>query len=658
MTKSLILISVLTGLFFSCKPSSPTIISVGEESVKTDEFKYIYEKNHSKDHDRYSKESLDSYLDLFINYRLKVLEAEKLKLDSTPAFETELSGYKKQLAKPYFADDLMTEKLAHEAYNRSKTAIKARHILITVDETASPQDTIYAYNRIKTILDTIGKGADFGNMALQFSQDPSAKSPIGKPGHKGNLGYFSSLRMVYVFENAAFTTPKGKVSKIIRTKFGYHILQIQDVFAMTYKVQVAHIMIKAANGLAPKDSLKLIKKANSIYKELQNGESWDSLCVKFSDHEKTKKQNGILPAFTLGGSLGLPNFELAAYNLTTIGEISKPIKTPYGWHIIKLVEKVPFQTYEEVKEEYISKVKRDARSEQNKKALSAKLKEENNFQETKNKNAVLKELADDNLGNKEWSIENHSDILQNNLFKIGKKPYQVYDFAQYIELNQRQTKKGDKEYMIQSLYNDYVSSSLISYEEEELPNKHFEYKMLIQEFHDGILIYDLMKMEVWDKANKDTIGLRSFFDNNRNNYPATDEIKGRIFSVTDIQKMPLIKRDVETGISSDSILKKYNTQTKDVVSVENGSFVKGSNDVFDSAQWSMDNKVEMYKIKGQNYIIEKESVRINENSKLNEVRGRVVADYQKELEINFIQTLKLKYPVKVTEKEYNSLIKY
>ena len=275
MLKKIILLSALTTLFFSCKTSEPTIIRVGDESIKTKEFKYIYEKNHAKDHDRYSKQSLDTYLDLFINYRLKIQEAETLKLDSTPAFQVELSGYKTQLAKPYFTDDLMTETLAKQAYDRNKVAIKARHILITVDETASPEDTLYAYKRLQTIKDTIDKGADFGDIAFQFSQDPSAKGAPGKPGYKGDLGYFSSLKMVYAFENAAYKTPKGQVSEVFRTQFGYHILEVEEIFKMEYKASVAHIMVKAANGLPRKDSTELANKALSIYTKIKNGADWN-----------------------------------------------------------------------------------------------------------------------------------------------------------------------------------------------------------------------------------------------------------------------------------------------------------------------------------------------------------------------------------------------
>jgi len=659
MTRSLLLISItILTLFFSCKSSEPTIITVGSQSINKNEFKYIYEKNHAKDHDRYSKESLDQYLELFVNYRLKVLEAENLKLDSTPAFQTEYNGYKKQLAKPYFADDLMTNKLAKEAYNRSKTAIKARHILITVDETASPQDTLYAFNRIKRIKDTITKGADFGTMAYQFSQDPSAKGPKGKPGHKGDLGYFSSLRMVYGFENAAFNTPTGQVSTIVRTKFGYHILEVEDVVPMDYKAKVSHIMIKAPNGISDEDSLERKAQADAVYQKLQTGQDWDSLCAVYSAHDKTKNNGGLLPAFTLGGSMGLPSFELASYKLDTIGDISEPIKTPYGWHVIKLMEKVPFNNYEEEKEEYIAKVKKDARSQQNQTALANQLKKENDFKENKDRNATINLLTTQQLVEKQWNIENHTNLLQKELFSINTVSYTVYDFGQYIEQNQKTTKKGSKEYMMESLYSSYVTSSLIIYEEDQLASKYFDYKMLIQEFHDGILIYDLMKMRVWDKANSDTAGLNNYYKNNTSNYLAPDEITGTIYTVYDLSKMADIKNDITNHLTPEAITNKYNTDTTTLVTMQSGTFERGQNYIFDTAQWDMKKPIEMYLVEGTDYIISKTTVNVNENYDLAEIRGRVVADYQKELEKNFIIELKTKYQVKVIEKEYNSLIKY
>jgi peptidyl-prolyl cis-trans isomerase SurA len=658
MFRSLFLIYAVTAFLFSCKPSSPTIIYVGDESIKTQEFKYIYEKNHAREDNRYDKESLDNYLELFINYRLKVLEAKNQKLDSTPAFKIELDGYKKQLAKPYFSDDLITEKLAKEAYDRSKTAVKARHILIMVDEAASPEDTLFGYNKIKKIKDTITSGADFGDIAFQYSEDPSAKSPIGKPGHKGDLGYFSSLRMVYTFENAAFNTKKGQTSQIIRTKFGYHILQVQDVYLMEYQVKVAHIMIKAANGLPKEDSLKHYKTANIVYNKLLQGADWEEMCTQYSDHEKSKNAGGILPPFTLGGSLGLPTFELAAYDLESIDQLSTPIKTPYGWHIIKLIEKVPFDNYIDVKANYISKVKKDSRSQQNQKELDKKLKEENKFRESKNKNTLLESLADDKLNNKEWTIEDHSENLQKELFKIGKKSYNIYDFGQYIEANQNQVKKGAKEYMIQSLYVDFVSKSLIADEEEQLSTKYFDYKMIIQEFHDGILIYDLMKKEVWDKANEDTVGLRVFYNKNKAIYSSPDKIEATIFTIIDTNHTTSIKTDLDNEAHLDDILTKYNTNNITSVTAERGTFTKEDNQIFDSVEWTLENRVETISNEGVTYVIKKEVIILNQSSKLNDIRGRVVADYQKELEANFIKKIKQKYPVKVIEKRYTSLVKY
>ena len=658
MTKGLILIyTVITVIFISCKPSAPTIITVGDESITTDEFKYIYAKNHSKDDDNYTQASLDKYLQLFINYRLKVLEAENEKMDSTTAFQTELDGYKKQLAKPYFADDLLTEQLAKEAYTRSKTAIKARHILIKTKETASPQDTLFSYNRIKNIKDSIENGADFGDMAFTFSEDPSAQRSKGKPGHRGNLGYFSSLRMVYAFENAAFNTQKSETSNIIRTQFGYHILQVQDIVKMDYKVRVAHIMINAANGLSSEDSIAKYKTINLIYTELQNGGNWDTLCLKYSNHSKTREQGGNLPEFTLGGSLGLPNFELGSYKLTTIGEISKPIKTPYGWHIIKLQEKVPFKSYDSVKLEYIEKVKKDARSQQNKSALVNKLKQENKFKETKSTALTLESLTDKSIVTKQWKIEDHSEQLQKNLFSIGKQAYTVYDFGQYIEQNQTKLPKGAKEYLIQSLYNDFVSTSLISYEEGQLSTKHFEYKMLIQEFHDGILIYDLMKKQIWDKANDDTIGLRTFFNENISNYNAPDNITGSLYLITNNSYTASIRKDIEDGLSPNTILLKHNTDSLTNVTVESRKFTKDEDAVLKQIQWNLQNSIELVKFEGNQYIIKKDKVDLNRSYRLTEIRGRVVADYQKQLEATFIQELKTKYPVKVIEKEYNTLIK-
>lgn len=659
MNKTAFIFATLIGFCFLSFSQKDIIITVGDENTLVEEFKYVYEKNHSKDHDRYSQKSLDDYKELYINYRLKVIEAESRKLDSTPAFEAELRGYEKQLAKPYLTDDSFSEKLALEAYNRSKTAVRASHILIKVDETASAEDTLYAYKRINAIRDTILKGAKFADVARLLSQDPSAQRPTGQPGSGGDLGYFSALRMVYEFENVAYSTPVNEVSEPFRTNFGYHILKVTDKKSFDYKAQVSHIMIKAPNKLDHTDSIKKKEEIDYVYELLKNDGNWNEICLKYSNDNNTKNNGGQLPEFTIGGSLGVPNFELTAYSLKEPGEISQPIKTSFGWHIIKLDKKVSFQPFEDVKKDYLDKIKRDARSQKDQDALVKKLKTEYKFKESKNLNSYLKGIEDEKILSHNWSIKDHQENLDTDLFSINKKSYTLYDFSKYLESNQKQIKKGSKDYMITKGYESFVNKSIIEHKENELKETNFGYSMLIKEFHDGILIYDLMKAEVWDKANSDTVGLKAYYEAHKEEYVKEDYIACWVFKTKDLSLLPKIKKDLSLNYTSDSVLNKYNTnKNKVAVSFEEKDVVLNSSPLADALDWNLDSQIEIHEILGEDLVVKKLSIHKHEYYTLKEIRGKVVAGYQKQLEEEFLKELKEKYSVTINEKKYQELVRY
>ena len=544
MKRSVLLLALLALVGAKSIAQKETILTIGNETTTVEEFKFVYQKNHSKDHDRYSQKSLDEYKDLYIKYRLKVLEAERLGLDSSAAFRAELKGYQKQLARPYFTDDLFTEKLAEEAYLRSKTAIKASHILIKVDETASAEDTLFAYSKISNLRDSLINGANFEKLAKDYSQDPSAKRPKGEAGSGGDLGYFSSLRMVYEFENAAYNTPVGDISEPFRTQFGFHILKVYDKKTFEYKAKTSHIMVQAPNKLSQQDSIERKDKIDLIYEQLKDGTDWSSLCTEFSDDVNTKGNDGSLPAFTIGGRLGVPEFELASFELKHINDISSPIKSSYGWHIIRLDAKEPFVEFNDVKDEYISKVKKDNRAQKTNEILIGRLKKENKFKQSKKTIKYLETLEDDDLLEGNWSIESHSENLQEVLFSINKKnQYTIYDFSKYLEANQKSLKKGSLDYMITLAYNQFVDEALIAYKEDQLMDENFEYKMIVNEFHDGILIYNLMKEYIWDKANSDSLGLSNYYSANQADFTREDYIKVWVFETSDLTILADINYD-------------------------------------------------------------------------------------------------------------------
>jgi len=219
MKKYLLVFVISCVCTLSFAQSNEVILSVGNDNITMEEFKAIFFKNNHND-STITKEYLDDYMRLFINFRLKVKEAKELKYDTVSAFVNELAMYRNQLAKPYLSDSQFDENLINEAYERMQEDVNASHILFSVAEKALPTDTLKAYNKAISVRNKILKGMGFSQAAKQYSDDKSAVN------NGGDLGFFTVFRMVYSFESAAYNTAIGKISKPVRTKYGYHLVKV------------------------------------------------------------------------------------------------------------------------------------------------------------------------------------------------------------------------------------------------------------------------------------------------------------------------------------------------------------------------------------------------------------------------------------------------
>ena len=338
---AIILLLVLVSACNTTKPTNTkntSLFAVGDKSISSEEFEYVYSKNNLKKDSVVDEKDIREYLDLYVNFKLKVREAKSLGLDQKENFITELEGYRKQLAKPYLMESKVTNQLVEEAYERMKSEVNASHILLKLDQNALAEDTLKVYNEIIELRNKALNGESFGTLAKEHSQDPSARS------NGGNLGYFSAMQMVFPFENAAYTTAKGDISMPVRTQFGYHILQVHDKRASRGQIKLAHIMLRATEGM-PQENLDNAKnKIDEIFKNLSAGEDWGKLCSQFSEDVGTSKKGGELP--WLGTGRIHPDFEKPAFALENPNDFTKPVKTPYGWHIIKLIDKKGIEPFE------------------------------------------------------------------------------------------------------------------------------------------------------------------------------------------------------------------------------------------------------------------------------------------------------------------------
>lgn len=490
--------------------AEPSILKVGNTAVSTSEFKYVYGKNNNNTPEAYSQKSLNEYMELYTKFRLKVKEAEDLGLDTTAAFKSELLGYKKQLAQPYLTEKSVTERLVKQAYERSLEEVKASHILIKVLPEAEPEDSLKAYNKIIELRNKILGGENFEAVARKTSEDPSAKQ------NGGNLGYFSALQMVFPFEDGAFNTPVGQISMPVRTRFGYHIIKVADKRKSKGEVKVAHLMVRFSAGGEVQDSIVASKKISELYSKIQSGSNWEQLVGEFSDDMNSRAKGGELPPFNSGSMI--PTFEEAAFKLENINDISKPVQTPYGFHIIKLLSKKGVSTFEEAEPALKQKVAKDSRSDLSKVYFLNKLRRENRFVENPKGLEIARTQADSTLTE---GVFNYSSSKKENsevIFSMNDKKYMVKDFLQYLTTKAKKRDAISPKFYMSLLYKEYINETLISYEENNLDLKYNDYKMLVKEYRDGILLFQLMDSKVWTKAVDDTTGLKKYYEENQANY--------------------------------------------------------------------------------------------------------------------------------------------
>ena len=409
-----------------------TLITIGDKEISAKEFVDTYEKNNVKT-DVVDKKNVEEYLDLYIDFKLKVTEAEELKMDTMPSFVKELRNYRSQLAKPYFSNDDITEELINEAYERMQYDINAAHILIKCDANAVPADTLAAYNKALSIRERILKGEDFGDVAEKYSEDPSARDMDEIPGvrraykgNRGELGYFTAFDMVYPFETGAYNTAVGEISMPVRSNFGYHIIKVNSKTPALGLIRAAHIfLVSDPNDPSKTDSLLQIK-ANNIYKEVVNDKSnWSEYVVRYSEDNGTKANNGVLSTFRVNQIV--PEFITVVKSLE-LDEIGTPVKTNFGYHIVRLLGTTPPQAFEVEKNRIQERVERDMRGQLSEEIAMKRIMKDNGFKDnTKVKDAVIASVDSTIL---EAKYQVAADVNTDQVvFKIGNQSCKLQDFV-------------------------------------------------------------------------------------------------------------------------------------------------------------------------------------------------------------------------------------
>jgi peptidyl-prolyl cis-trans isomerase SurA len=619
-------------VFTMFSQQNEVLFSVNEKPIYTKEFERVYNKNLDLVQDEAQK-NVDGYLELFINYKLKLEEAYSLGLDEKPAYKRELEGYQRQLIDKYINDNEVTDQLVMESYERLKKEVNADHILVKLDQNATADQERLALEEINKLRARVLKEGyeavqrDVHNGATIFAE---------------NLGYFTAFKMVYEFENAAFETNEGEVSQPFRTQFGYHIVKVNDLRENRGEITVAHIMVSTQDK-------ELI---DQIYKRLEQKEEFESLAKQYSIDKSSANRGGVLPPFT-GGQLSSTEFEDASFGLNEIGNYTKPFKTEFGWHISKLVSKNQLDTFENEKFGLESKVRKDSRSRILNDKRIEKLLSTYNVSYSNPKLKVFEKALNDDYFKGLWSAP-ESIKTSETLVLINDKALTYKDFANYLTSSQRkiQSKKPLGE-VIKIAYKDFIDSNISLYQEENLANENEDYAAIFNEYKEGLLLFDLMGSEIWNSATNDSLALRSYFDANKSKYKFSTRVVATISSSAKKDIAKKVLKDLKKNIALDDLANKYNNTEINVTS-NSGTYE------LDDPALPSDLKLKkgvskLYFHNNAYLVVDVKDILPAGQKTFEEAKGSVISDYQDVKEANWVKSLREKYNVTINQSELNQL---
>lgn len=636
--KSLVVLSFLLTCALNpvlAQDKNATVLSVDGEPTSLEEFENIFRKNNRDS--AISQQSLDEYMELFINFKLKVKEAREAGLDTVKKFKTELDGYRNQLARPYLTDTDKLNDLMREAYQNQTQEVRAMHILIKADANATPADTLKAYNKTMAIRERLMKGEDFASLAKAVSEDPSAKD------NGGDLGYFTAFQMVYPFEKAAYDTKVGEVSMPVRTRYGYHLIKVVDKRSARGEIHVAHIVVKPKSETDGEANAQT--KINEIYQKSLSGEStFEDLASKFSDDPTSAKKGGELAWFGTGKMV--IEFEDAAYSLKNNGDVSQPFKTSFGWHIVKRLDYKPLPSFESMEKELKNKVSKDSRAEQTRKSFVEKLKKEYAYTIDEVELAKLVEKADSNAFEGKLYVNKKS--LEKPLISMTGLTITVNDFNEHMRTKGRSKPTMSPADFVKTSALKFGEDKLLQLEDARLEEKHTAFRLLMKEYREGILLFEMTDQMVWSKAVKDTAGLAAYYEANKENFKWPERANVIIYTCSTPEIAKKTRKMLNAGKDKSTIAGELNQESQLNLQVQEGVFAREDNALLDKTTWKVGISEDIAD-NGQIVIVQFKEIIPPTIKKLDEARGMITSEYQTYLEQQWITEMRAEHKYQVNK---------
>lgn len=642
------------------------MLVVGKDTTTRGKFIKTYLQNSISGRDsKLDRKDLENYLQMYINFRLKVEAAKDASYDTVTYLRDELEHYKNELADPYLVDQETLENLYKEIYDNMHYDVNVRHILLPLPMYSSPEDTLSVYNRAVSIRDQILKGADFADMVIRYSADYRKRPGVEmeKTGREGELGYFSSMSMVYPFEKAVYSMKVGEISMPVRTKFGYHLIQLLDKKLALGKVGASHIMVMYQNPAdrndTARDAKALIEQA---YAELQQGADFGEVAKKYSDDKYSAARGGSLGVFNVNRMV--PEVVAPLYGLQ-VGSYSKPVESRFGWHIVRLDSKTGVNSYEDEKHNIEYSVKNDdERSALAMKALEKKLLEEYPAEVDLKLLKKVRSILPDTITRSTVPLDSASDpdFYASTLVKYRDYKMSVYEA---LDLAKGLTDRRLMVPYVDGWFNEMIENckgaAAIRHRMHILEDLYPEYKELVEEYKDGIYLFDINNREVWAKAIVDSAGLEVYYEQNKDKYMSERKVVAVIcsYDVTkaetkDVRK--LVSKAAKKGWSVAQIRKEADSRFgSGVIRVDSAAYAAGENVFMDNVEWKKGLTKDILSGTSKKAFAIIEDIEEPRQRDLEEVRGTVVSDYQGYLELQWLKELKEKYPVTVSEDVFESL---
>ncbi|MEI6866453.1 peptidylprolyl isomerase [Flavicella sp.] len=606
---------LLCSVVIAQKHTDKVLLKIDDNKVYKSEFVRLFGKNKSLKNAGETLKINDD-IRLFIDYKLKLIEAVNLQMDTISSYIKEVARYRNQLVLPYLNDDSLIDSLVKEMYSRSLIEIRASHILVRIDKNST--DTIAAYKKIIAIRNNVLEGADFDKVAKEKSEDPSAKI------NAGDLGFFAVFRMVFPFENAAYNTPKGEVSEVFRTQFGYHFLKVIDTRKSLGEMEVAHIMIKdtASSGAST---------INKVYKEVVANGDFEELARKYSDDKRTSSKGGVLNRFGVGDLP--PPFGKISFALTEQEKYSKPFKTVYGWHIVKYIKYYPIGSFEVTKKDLLQKTKKVGRYKTLSNPVVLRLKKEYAIS--------VNEVAKKEFENPSFSVK---DSLDTWLIVIQKDTLTQEDFSNYIAIRRNRT--------VFQNFDSYLNQEILEYYKVHLEETDEGFKNLFQEYKNGLLLFDLMKEKIWDAAQNDSIGLQNFYQLHRTEYVKPETFKAVVVSSKCMKEDVALRQFISNSNSIEVVQVKV--EYLENVLLKSGDFER-DNSIFPENVDLTTGITSVYQENGYTIIVKVFSKQNMIQQNFDDIKGKVISDYQDEIQKIWLSELRAKHKIKIYKRRVEKL---